>query len=221
MVELISPNDTISHNNNKTKNEIIISNDINYSSPLEIDSRELVSKIAIIISELPRNKQEEILKKFNQVFGIPSNSDTLLALCSLKAATITTMIHQFGLDRMAVCRGLSELKTLGVAVTAGHVSQPNIRGPKPTVWALYNYVPEDIVSAVQKHMKAMSPMFTESARVGQMVLDEYFSRYDWKKEEAFNTVAPFINKNNPGFPKGEFIDHVCNYLLLQGKRVIR
>jgi hypothetical protein len=219
--ELVSSDVTNSIYNNKSKNEIIVSRDTIIYQQLDLSGRELVTQIATIISDLPKNNQREVLQKLNRAFGIPTNVDTLLALCSLRAGTIATMIQQFGLDKMSVCRGLSELKTMGVAVTAGQVQQPNIRGPKPTVWALYNYAPEDIASAVQKHMKAMSPMFTESARVGQLVLDEYFTRYTWKSEEKMSQVAQFVNSHNPGFPKGEFLDHVANYCLLQGKRLTR
>ncbi len=121
---------------------------------------------------------------------------------------------------MSSGRGLSQLKDLGVAVTAGHIQQQNIRGPKPVVWALFNYIPEDITKAVHQHMKTMTPMFTESARVGQLILDEYFT--PMKTDEAkFIEIYKYIKNNNPGFPKIDFADQVCNYLLLQGKKIWR
>jgi hypothetical protein len=200
--QLVTDYVTNSGINNKSENELIVTFVTNFRFLEAERKRQLVTKLGTILHS-------------------PSHLEILEALCDRRAATILTLCRDYNLDKMTVGRSLSELRTMGLAFPTGKaIHLKNMGGPKPTLWAILGYDPQDVVNAIDRHSKAVTPLFSESDRVAQIILDEYFTPRHLK-ECNLRDITYYINKNNPGFPKPDFINNVCRTLDRRGVRVWR
>lgn len=182
---------------------------------------ELIVTFVTNFSFLERERKRQLVTKLGTILHSPTILETLEVLCDRKAATITTLCRDYRFDKMALSRSLGELRSMGLVLPTGkalHVK--NLGGPKPTVWAIIGYDPQDVAKANQEHNKTASPLYTESNRVAQIVLDDYLTPRRLS-ECNLSDISYYINKQNPGFPKPDFTNQVLTVLRSKGVTVWR
>jgi hypothetical protein len=127
--------------------------------------------------------------------------DVLRVIMEERACTWATLRFQARIEHYALGRCLSLLEESGLIVRACRID-PRGRGggPRPTVYAVPDYTPEDIQHAIQRHMELTSPLYREVYRLTQLFIDDYISPYQRREVSAAQDVIPFLRANSAGFP---------------------
>jgi predicted transcriptional regulator len=181
----------------------------------------IITTFVGIIIDQQENRKRELITKLVTIFRNKSNTETLLSLASHRAATMRTLLNDIDLSEMSVNRSLNILKHLGLIHRAGKTKQAkSLGGPKPTVWAIHGYKPDDITQAIVTHQRLSSPLYSESEKATQLIIDDYIASKN-PKEVTREEIWPLIKKLNPGFSIKEFGDRVLSNLQKQGIKVWR
>jgi hypothetical protein len=162
-------------------------------------------KLLTFVSNLPPFGLDETAEKLLTDLLVTLNRKYVLrvlrVIVSERAATWATIKFLARIEDMALSRIIKLLEERGLIVRACRID-PKGRGggPRPTVYAVPNYTPEDIQHATTQHMILTSPLYREVYRLTQLFMDDYISPYQRREVSAAQDVIPFLRANSAGFP---------------------
>lgn len=163
---------------------------------------ELIVTFVTINSQLPDNLRDEFFTKFGTIWKSNQIRESLIVLCRLRAATQRQIQRETGLSRTSVSRAFTYLRDQGLIKPATKVRSIFSKGgPRPTIWAVLDHDPEDILKASQDHVKSSSPVYSEAERITQFILDEYLTlKPDWMRDQIkFKEILHIIRENTTNY----------------------
>jgi len=190
------------------------------------DDEEIVNKLIINFvitnSQIPHRLRDKLFDRIASIWNRASYRETLIALCRLKAASSTKLLNVTGLNWADLSRAIRYLKTIGLAFATQKVKIIGSKGgPKPTIWGILGYSPEDIKNAVEEHYRISSPAFSEAERLTQLILDEYFASSNYQHEITLKEIQKVIRQKSSGYDKYHLNRLVVTLLQSKGVKVWR
>jgi len=185
----------------------------------------------LLSNERSNSKKEggltlELLSRLTRVTSSKKTTDLLLY--SLRRRAFTAMTCQNEMDDMAeatfyrcVKRLLAEkflVKVMKVPrATRGRRGRG---GPKPIVYAVPDYDPDEIAKAMQIHRRFKSPKFREAHKVTQLILDEYIDMETKNPEIKYMEIMEIL-KSRLSSVQPDLADLVAQDLNERGVKVWR
>ncbi|MFX0211959.1 MAG: hypothetical protein ACFFDT_38645 [Candidatus Hodarchaeota archaeon] len=179
---------------------------------------QLLVTFVTINSQLPDNLRREFFTKVDKIWGTDSIRKTFLYLCNHRAATQFMISKGTNLSIMSVSRAVNYLKKEKLIVEATKVRMAYSKGgPRPSVWAVINYDPEDVKEACEKHARINTPAFSEANRITQFILDEFLAlKPEWlKKQIQYRDIIKIIRENSTNYQFSDMAQIVSEQLQVQ------
>jgi len=191
------------------------------------DDEEIVNQLIITFvitnSQIPIRMRDKLFDRIASIWKRAAFRDTLIALCRLKAASSTKLLDVTGKNWAELSRALQYLRKIGLVHATQKVKGIGSRGgPKPTIWGIHGYNPEDIKAAIEEHHRITSPVFSEAKRLTQFMLDEYFtSGSKFQNEITIIEIQNVIRRVSSGYDKYTLTQLVASSLQEKGFKVWR
>lgn len=189
----------------------ILGNNPEYNN---INVNELIVTIVGINSQLPDNLRDEFFTKFGRIWKSNQIRETIIELCKSGAATQGQLQSRTGFSSASISRSIKFLKNYGLILPATRVRSIYSKGgPRPVVWAVINYKPEDILKASEDHVRSSTPAFSEAERISQLILDEYLAiKPDWlQRQIKYKEIISITRENTTNFQVAD----VANLVAIQ------
>ena len=134
----------------------------------------------------------------------------------VRASTVSLIRRTLGLSQSSVYRELDSL--ISYDLVSKVMSHRDGRGRPITVYAIFGYQSEDIVSAVERSRRNRSPSYSLVSRVKQFILDDYLQSRELS-EISYREVAELTRSHCKGFNSGDIARLVARELTVDGIKV--
>ena len=125
---------------------------------------------------LPDSWTDELLSFHEKIVRSKATSRTLIFLCRFKAATMATLMRSLPeIPEATLYRTLKDLMRMGLVVTPvrGGTSRHRRGGPRPRIYAILGYEPENIAKARERDVLSQMPQGVSVERLTQLIMEEY------------------------------------------------
>ena len=125
---------------------------------------------------LPDSWTDELLSFHEKIVRSKATSRTLIFLCRFKAATMATLMRSLPeIPEVTLYRTLKDLIRMGLVITPvrGGTSRHRKGGPRPRIYAILGYEPENIAKARERDALSQMPQGVSVERLTQLIMEEY------------------------------------------------
>lgn len=125
---------------------------------------------------LPDSWTDELLSFHEKIVKSKATSRVLIFLCRFKAATMATLMRSLPeIPEPTLYRTLKDLIRMGlvIAPVRGGTSRHRKGGPRPRIYAILGYEPENIAKARERDVLSQMPQGVSVERLTQLIMEEY------------------------------------------------
>ena len=186
------------------------------------DEKEIANKLIVTFitnySQLPTGVRDEFFTRTAHIWKSTPRRETIITLCRLRAASPQKIASVTGITRPNLSRALNYLKSTGLISLTQKIRVSHSKGgPKPSIYGILGYKPEDIRNAAEEHLRISSPAFNEAERLTQLILDDNIVVKQYHGDGLTSKyIQNFIRCNSSGYDVPILVSFVSSKLNEKG-----
>ncbi len=120
---------------------------------------DIVCAFKLLLDKYDNNSTIIILSKLRNIFNSEAISQVFAYFCIHGASTAWVLQCELNMPEATVYRALKRLRAIGVLVPVLKVSKVKHSkgGPRPTIWALEDALPNEVAEALKLHYQLRPP----------------------------------------------------------------
>ena len=187
---------------------------------------DIVRQFSILLSygeRVKKNTVTERLKTLSQlkrIFSSEKLGEIFLYLVEKKAFSAWDIQVHLEIPEQSTYRHLKTLRSMGIIEKALRASR-NVRpGIKPTIWQTRSAESDDIVKALNRHYRSLSPKYRVAEKLAQTILTDLIEK-DKTLEIKYHEIIQHIRDKKLHRELNDIADITAQYLHEQGIKVWR
>lgn len=196
-------------------------------SPNErLASIDIVKEFGILLSNGERIKKNSvtyrlrILSQLKRIFSSEKLGEIFLYLVDKKAFSAWDIQVHLDIPEQSAYRHLKTLRAMGIITKALRATKDVRPGIKPTIWQAQCAEADDIVNALNRHYRSLSPKYRVAEKLAQTLLTEIIEK-DKQPELKYHEIVQRIREKNLHRELTDIADLTAQYLHEQGIKVWR
>lgn len=198
----------------------------NLSPSERLPSIDIVKEFGILLPYGERIKKNTvtqrltILSQLKRIFSSEKLGEIFLYLVDKKAFSAWDIQVHLEIPQQSAYRHLKTLRTMGIITKALRATRDVRPGKKPTIWQAQCAEANDIVKALNRHYRSLSPKYRVAEKLAQTILTEIIDK-EKRPELNYHEIVKHIREKKLHRELTDIADLTAQYLHEQGIKIWR